>query len=72
MKTLTLEEMKKLPTKRLLAYKRKLMRTRFAVDDWAWGCSCSDCVRQVKASEETESLIEMTKEVLATRDHIPR
>jgi hypothetical protein len=58
MKTLTLEEMKKLPTKRLLAYKRKLMRTRFAVDDWA--------------SEETESLIEMTKEVLATRDHIPR
>ena len=64
---LTLEEMKKMPTKRLLAYKRSL----FHLDEFSWECDDPkhDC-SQIR--EFFIDQMDKLHEVLATREHVDR
>ena len=61
-KLLTKEEMEKLTTERLLAYKNKLMQV-VEFDD-------EDSDRMTKSSPEWQSLYANVKSVLSTREHV--
>lgn len=79
MKILTREEMEKLNTKRLLAYKNRLLRVG---DGYCEKCGESGCEYVVKEPLEQGVLIKSSpiwqetykavKEILATREHIER
>jgi hypothetical protein len=68
---LTVEEMRALPTKRLLAYKKKFWRSHPSVEDWTFDCSCSDCLSTQKHCSDFDRHLEHLKQILATREHIP-
>ena len=70
MNFLTRDQLEKLPTPRILAYKRKMMERRFMLSD----CDCRIC-RQEGLSETwdaQEASIDAAKEVLANREHVAR
>jgi hypothetical protein len=80
MKILSREELIKLPTKSLLAYKKRLLKV-----DGAERCSCgsvSGCDFRskellaegafIKSSPQWQELYALVKEILNTREHIPR
>lgn len=71
---LTIEQLQKLPTKRLLAYKKKLWETKLPNVDYHdyFSCTCSDCKEDKKKYELRNLLIERVKTVLATREHVER
>lgn len=81
MKILSREEMEKLSTKRLLAYKKKLLQVDDASRCWC-GSSSGNCdYRQqellkhgafIKASPAWQELYKNVKEVLNTREHVER
>ena len=68
MKILSSEQLDKLSTKRLLAYKRKLYRRFFVPDSYQDNCYCwlCDSVRKIRTS------IKDVKSVLNTREHSER
>jgi len=77
MKILSKAEMEKLPTKRLLAYKTRLLKVR----DYC--CYCGDPSCPSKNEDEGEQVFDKThptwkatyaavKEVLTTREHVER
>jgi hypothetical protein len=75
MKFLSKEEMEKLPTKRLLAYKAKLLTVN---DDFCW-CGDRSCDiekqdpnRFNKSHPTWQELYNNVKSVLNTREHIER
>jgi hypothetical protein len=78
MKILSREEMEKLNTKRLLAYKNRLLR----VSDGDCWCGDSGCNHErdalledgvfIKASPLWQETYKNVKEVLNTREHIQR
>jgi len=69
---LTIEQMKKLSTPRLLAYKRKVMKSQFMPEDHVWDCSCADCESTKKFFRAIDKRIEDIKTIMATREHVPR
>ena len=70
MNFLTSEQLEKLPTPRILAYKRKMVTQRFILSD----CTCRICRSEglSKLWDDLEASIEAAKEVLATREHVAR
>lgn len=66
---LTVEQMEKLPTHRLLAYKKKL-QTYGPHFGYAGGdnCNCNQCL----AAKKSDELIESAKKILNTREHVKR
>lgn len=78
MKLLSRGEMEKLPTKRLIAYKNRLLR----VSDGTCDCGDSGCDHRrnllleegvfIKSSPQWQELYKNVKEVLNTREHIQR
>jgi len=68
MKLLTKEEMEALSTRRLLAYHKKLYKFLSKPDGYDDSCSCPHCKTYNKYME----LIDLTKSVLDTREHIER
>jgi len=64
-KILTREQLEKLTTKRLLAYKNKLMDVHEG-PNW----DSDDVVRLNKTSPEWKELYAIVKEILATREHV--
>jgi len=78
MKLLSREEMEKLPTKRLLAYKNRLLRVSSGQCDC--GDSGCDFTRNqlledgvlIKSSPEWQATYTTCKELLATREHVER
>ena len=78
MKILSRQEIEKLPTKRLLSYKNRLLR----VSDGTCDCGFSDCDHErerllkegafIKSSPQWQELYNNVKEVLNTREHIVR
>jgi hypothetical protein len=77
MKILTRQEMEKLNTKRLLAYKNRLLKVRDATT-----CADSDCETEIKDLEATNALTKSSpiwietyaavKDILSTREHIEK
>lgn len=65
MKILTRDQLEKLNTKRLLAYKDKLMKV---VEGPNWDGEYNECFS--KQSPEWKELYAMVKELLATREHV--
>lgn len=70
MKPLTLEQMKALPTKRLLAYKKKLYTCYPLTDDWTFECECNGCLATQQRCRDWDHYLTLVKQVLATREHI--
>jgi hypothetical protein len=78
MKILTREQLEKLPTKRLLAYKSRLLR----VSDGNCSCGCEGCDHEINQLLEDGVLIKSSpiwqqtyaavKEILSTREHVER
>ena len=62
-----------LPTKRLLAYKRKYFPSPnypMGVDDYIWDCDCSSCVNDKNNIANYEKHYAIVKKVLSNREHI--
>lgn len=77
MKLLTKEEMEKLPTKRLLAYKTKLLSVRDKEVCWCGDRSCEyagdrDPNSFTKQHPTWQDIYINVKAVLATREHVER
>ena len=73
MLVLSQEQLQKLSTKRLLAYKKKMHYKVFrACEDWVSYCTCSSCIGERKAKEFWTGLYNDIKSILATREHIER
>jgi hypothetical protein len=77
MKLLTKEEMQKLNTKRLLAYKARLLRVRDQEVCWCGDRSCDyqgdrDLNAFTKRHPTWQELYANVKEVLKTREHVER
>jgi hypothetical protein len=71
MRQLTLEEMKALPTKRLLAYKRKLYDHHpSAAEDWVSYCTCHECMQIKEHFKSFDNYLNQLREILATREHV--
>ena len=73
MKYLTYEEMEKLSTPRLLAYKKKHFRSAeypFYVDDSIWDCDCSTCRSHKEEVTAYSTQFGYIKEILAKREHV--
>jgi len=69
---LTVEQMEKLPTPRLLAYRRKLMTRRWHIEDYVWNCSCEGCKCEKAAYDALKVIITDAKEILNTREHVSK
>jgi len=71
MKYLTEQQMKKLNTKRLLAYKKKNLSTPLHPKCQNAGCNfiCESCDNHLNANEY-ESVYYTIKEILSKREHI--
>ena len=65
MTTMTREQMEKLPTKRLVAFRRKYWKLP---PSW---CDCGTCFN-CRQDKDVESQLNMAKEVLDTREHVER
>jgi len=68
--TLTLEDLKKLSTKRLLNIKRISWRGTSICDDYVWDCGCCDCVADKENYSHWQDMIDNCKTVLAEREHV--
>ena len=66
---LTKEQMKRLNTRRLLAYKDKLMCYRSPSDDWCMWERSNDIT---KASPEWQEAYDNIKSILAKREHVEK
>ena len=78
MKILSRQEMEKLPTKRLLAYKSRLLRVSDG-NCWCGDCGCDHEREQllkdgvfIKSSPQWQEIYNNVKEVLSTREHVVR
>lgn len=72
-KHLTVEEMEKLPTKRLLNYRRLLMASQRPVhDDYCWDCDCDFCMDEKERWYGLRKHIKDAKDILDKREHVPR
>jgi len=67
---LTIDQMKKLPTKRLLNYRRLLMASQSEPEDYVWDCGCDRCNEDERIILEHRKHIQEAKEILDTREHI--
>jgi len=73
MEKLTLEQLKKLSTGRLLAYKRSINYLAYAApEDGFFDCTCSWCEDARATRKEWESVFNNIKKVLSTREHVER
>ena len=73
MKLLTKDQLDKLNTKRLLAYKNKLLSVR---ESYCW-CDCTyekvDGVKCLNKEHPTwQDIYELVKKILSTREHVAR
>lgn len=71
--------MEKLPTKRLLAYKNRLLQVDDCFTCWCGSRGCDHKLKQlladgafIKSSPEWQELYTNVKEVLSTREHVIR
>ncbi len=71
MNLLSREQLEKLTTKRLLAYKNKLMQVHDS-GDWNDYCICFQNEHINKTSPVWQETYQNVKSVLATREHIER
>jgi hypothetical protein len=73
---LTLEQLQKLSTGRLLAYKRRVFHyLALPVEDWVYaggGCSCEECVGIRAEEKKWNTIHENIKKVLSTREHVEK
>lgn len=70
---LTKSQMERLPTKRLLAYKRKYLYTEgrpYEIEDWVWNCECDGCESIKKSLANYRLAYSNIKNVLNRREHI--
>lgn len=78
MKIISIQEMEKLPTKRLLAYKSRLLRVsdgKCYCGDWGCNHEREQLLKIgafIKSSPQWQELYNNVKEVLSTREHIQR
>ena len=74
MKYLTYEEMEKLTTKRLLAYKRKYLQSedilRSSFEDYTFDCTCPSCIDKKAKCAEHDLAYKNIKEILSKREHV--
>ena len=68
---LSKEQLEKLSTKRLLAYKRKLY-LEVCLDDLLDGCDCTECLAHYAQQEEVSRRIAMVTNILNGREHCER
>jgi hypothetical protein len=66
------ELLNKLPTKRLLALKKKTYKQTGLSEDWTSYCSCEDCKYERAVDSEAWSQIDMIKDICKNREHIQR
>lgn len=67
--------MEKLPTKRLLAYKKKWLKNPdypHSYEDFIWDCNCSICTDQKNKIKEYNETYKNIISILNTREHIKR
>ena len=68
---LTKEQIKKLSTSRLLAYKRKINHSALACgEDWVHDCDCDECMTFKKRKDKWMSIYNNLKLELSTREHV--
>jgi hypothetical protein len=74
MNLLTIEQLTKLNTKRLLAYKNKLYKCLWEPEDYVWDCDSENCfcADERKQLDNLKKNIELVKVVLKSREHIDR
>jgi hypothetical protein len=68
-------ELAKLPTKRILAYKRIYFPScsyPYFVEDYVWDCNCKICQEEKMRIAAYENEYDLIKQELATREHIPQ
>ena len=71
-KMLTFEQLEKLSTKRLLAYKRKYYSHKIFPEDYVIDCDCHLCVRERHTIKQHNDELEQIKKILSTREHVER
>jgi hypothetical protein len=70
---LSLQQLTKMSTTRLLAYKRKVNSHAFAAPEDGFGdCGCSSCKEIIEGRKLWEIILKNIKRVLKTREHIVR
>lgn len=69
---LTFEQLEKLSTKRLLAYKRKHYSHKLFPEDHVVDCSCYFCDFEKDNIKEHNDELEQIKKILSTREHVER
>lgn len=69
---LTEDEMKKLNTQRINAYRRKLYKLTKVSDDYVWDCECSACMHEKEWYNKAIQQIERTKKILKGREHLDK
>jgi hypothetical protein len=69
---LSFEQLEKLSTKRLLAYKRKHYSHKLIPEDHVVDCDCHLCVWERDTIKQHNDELEQIKKILSTREHIER
>lgn len=69
---LSQEQLEKLSTKRLLAYKRKYYSHKIFPEDHVIDCGCHLCVWERHTTKQHNDELEQTKKILSTREHVER
>jgi len=74
MQKLTLSQLEKMGTKRLLYYKRHVNRQVFGIyEDMDFSdCNCEDCTASRERRKEWRPVYKNIKKVLATREHVEK
>lgn len=67
---MTVEDLEKLSTKRLLNIKRLAYNFVFMPEDWVRECTCDECLSIKESLDKTEKFISKVKSILDTREHI--
>jgi len=68
---LSIEQMDKLSTKRLLAYKKKLLEAKvYPEDDYMLNCECEDCKIGIEPHEWRMAKIGQIRDILNGRENV--
>ena len=69
---LSQEQLEKLSTKRLLAYKRKYYSHKVFPEDHVIDCDCEFCLSEKNDIKHHNNQLEQIKKILSTREHVER
>ena len=71
---LSKEQLEKLPTKRLLAYKKKHFPSNNPLfhEDWVHNCNCPECLSLKRHLKEYTATYTVLKELLSKRPHVAK